>query len=124
LTDTKLKQLGIIASDNYWNASEEVRKIVSAGCGPNGWKVDIVPDRILFLSVKDACKIHDWMYREGITDKDKKYADVVFYLNMKNIINKKPWFNPKFLRLTRLEIARNYYRAVKVFGKVAFYKGK
>jgi len=94
---------------------------ITGGCGPgNGVGDRFVPDRILFLSIFDACRIHDFMYRFGVDINDKREADRVFLNNMVRIIVD----HGGWLWWIRLWIARWYYSAVKYFGGVAFWNGK
>ena len=40
---------------------------ITNGCGPGGWKFDLVPDTIWGLSIKDECNNHDvdWHFAES-----------------------------------------------------------
>ena len=106
--------------ESYFTASEEVRKLVINGCGAGGWKVDLVPDTIYGLSIKEDCNVHDWMYDQGSTEADKDFADDVFLHNMITRINDSFWM----LRPLRRIRAREYYLFVRAFGDSAFWKGK
>ena len=46
--------------------AEEFKRITN-GCGPSGWKIDIVPDTIYGLSIRDECNGHDvdWHFAES-----------------------------------------------------------
>lgn len=93
----------------------------SNGCGAEG-HIDFIPDTIYGLCICEACKIHDYMYEVGINDKDKAFADDMFYHNLLFIITSyKKWYYPTFLAKIR---AREYYLAVSNFGHSAFYANK
>lgn len=112
----------LYAPDSYINATENVRNMVVNGCGAGGWKIDLVPDHLLGISIREACKIHDWMYALGETIADKEEADRVFLNNMLRIINayKSNWILQHFRR----RLAHGYYEAVEHFGGPAFWTGK
>ena len=96
---------------------------VDNGCGPSGWKGKLVPDTIYGLSIKLACKIHDYEYHVGKTLEDKEIADIRFLKNLNLIItNETKWSKPlNPLRRTR---ANTYYLAVKHGGEEHFLKDK
>jgi len=112
----------LYAPPGYVAASAEVRALVSNGCGPGGWKVDLVPDRIYGLNIRPACDIHDWMYAIGETVTDKAEADRVFLNNMLRLVAAAggPWL----LGRLRRQRCRTYYEAVQHFGGPAFWEGK
>lgn len=116
------QQPQLYAPPAYIQASERVRDIVANGCGPQGWKVDIVPDTIWGLSIREACRIHDWMYASGIGSYDKAEADRVFLYNMLRTIEAAGGWG--ILRALRRRRARTYYEAVEHFGGPAFWSGK
>ena len=62
---------------NIYDASQDMLDDCAGGCGPGGIGDMLVPDRMWFLSVKPACRVHDWMYTWGVTKEDKKLADEV-----------------------------------------------
>lgn len=70
---------GLIAPELYWQLSDEQRRDISNGCGPQGWGW-LVPDRFRLLGINfaPACDPHDYMYHVGA---DKKLADNVFLEN-------------------------------------------
>ncbi len=85
----------------------------SNGCGPSGWRVDLVPDNLLGVDIASACDIHDWMYEEG---EDRQEADEVFLKNMLELVNAKGGW----LRCFRRMLARFYYRVVAKSGAEYF----
>jgi hypothetical protein len=84
--------------------------------------VDFVPDDLFGCSIKQACCIHDWQYRTGDSEQDRRYADRIFYENMLHLIDKTggSWF----IRGMRKAKAWAYYKAVRWFGKDNFWEGK
>ena len=115
-------KLLLFAPENYVLASLAVRAQVVNGCGPGGWKVDIIPDTIYGLNVSEACNIHDWMYTTGETLADKEEADRVFLNNILRLIDAADsiWLLRKLRRIR----AREYFEAVSHFGGPAFWAGK
>jgi hypothetical protein len=106
----------------FVQATPEVRALVVNGCGPGGWKVDLVPDRIWGLDIRIVCDIHDWMYATGETIADKEAADRTMLNNMLRMIDAAggPWWLVKLRRIR----AREYYEAISHFGGPAFWAGK
>lgn len=115
-------ELQLYAPESYHLATQEVRDLVTNGCGTSGWKGWIVPDTVYFLSIREACQIHDWMYTAGQTLADKGEADRVFLNNMLRIIDAAGGW--RILVLARKTRARDYYEAVHLFGGPAFWSGK
>jgi len=112
----------IYAPESYVNALPSVRQAVANGCGPGGWKFDIVPDTVWFLDISEACNVHDWMYQAGSTIADQEEADRVLLNNMLRLIDESGgWWILKRLRRNRAWV---YYQAVKMFGGPAFWAGK
>lgn len=105
-------------------------KFLRGGCGAEGWKVDIVPDAILGVSIQDSCRIHDAMYGLGInglgiegSNSHKEQCDRVFLNNMYRQIDnkKKQW---RWTKKLRKHIAWGYFQAVVKFGGPAYWDGK
>ena len=115
---------GLTASDSYLRATPEVIAMFVNGCGPGGWKFDLIPDTMLGLSVTEACNIHDWDYTEGKTQADKEAADERFLANCRALIDNAPGIINRLLRYHRRLRALEYYEAVKHFGDEAFWAGK
>ena len=115
--DEKLK---LYAPKSYWDTPKHVIDALVNGCGPGKFGDYLVPDTLYGLSVKAACRIHDWMYAEGETIEDKDSADRTFLNNMLRIIyHTTKWW---ILRKLRVHRAYMYYKAVKKFGGPAFWK--
>lgn len=106
----------------FHDATPEQRRtaIGEGGCGPGGFGDKLVPDKILWLSVKPSCQIHDWCYHYGETLADKEMADRIFLNNMLRQI----WPAKSRWRIPRMLLAYGYYKAVKCFGARAFWSGK
>ena len=91
------------------------------GCG-SGWSAKFIPNTIYFLSIKEACRIHDYAYEKGKTLEDKEKADREFLNNLLRIIEGfDKWYYPTYFAKQR---ALKYYEAVVRFGGVAFWDGK
>lgn len=112
----------LYAPASYVDAPPETRAQVINGCGPGGWKVDLVPDTIWGLDVSPACDIHDWMYATGETIEDKDEADRVFLNNVLRLIDAAGGCG--LMKRLRRRRARIYYKAVQHFGGPAFWAGK
>ncbi|NVO00016.1 MAG: hypothetical protein HXX17_11875 [Geobacteraceae bacterium] len=112
----------LFAPDNYVWATPEIRAMVTNGCGPGGWKVDLIPDTMYGLDVSEACNIHDWMYTTGATLADKDEADRVFLNNCLRLIDAADSF--WFIKKLRRARAKAYFEAVHIFGGPAFWAGK
>ena len=112
----------LYAPPSYIAARPEVRRLVVNGCGPAGWKGELVPNTLYGLNVAPACDIHDWMYVAGETIADKHEADRVFLNNLLRLIEAAG--GPGWLRWLRRRRARIYYEAVRLFGGPAFWQQK
>jgi len=119
--------VGLKAPDEYGDQPCSVLRATkgqleecTGGCGPGGVGDMLVPDTIWFLSIRDACKIHDWMYTWGVTREDKEEADEFFRVNMKYIIENigKKWTWLKYLRRRR---ANTYYLICSEGGDKSFF---
>lgn len=112
---------------SFINAPEEMIKKHTGGCGP-GWLGDIlVPDTIGLESVFLACQSHDWMYWEGNTFQEKKYADRIFLVNMTILIQDVPYsqeLESAVADIIRLRTVMTYYTAVSYGGGDAFTQGE
>ena len=118
------------APDEYWELTiEEIEKIIEStgGCGPGGIGDYLVPDTLYgVINVKDACRIHDYMYAVGETHKEKVEADKVFLDNMKRIIlwETAGWYDDEqrqiMVREECIRQAEFYYKVVDLFGHLFF----
>ena len=110
------------APDSFKTALYGELRLICNGCGSAKARFDFIPDRIYGTYIGYACQIHDWMYNEGTTEKDKDFADSVFLSNLEAIIRmESAWYKPKFLMERR---AYKYYIGVSCMGDDAYWKGK
>lgn len=91
------------------------------GCGAADAKIDFVPDTNYGLYVGYACQDHDFSYKVGVTEDDKKEADMRMLSNTLKIIS---WNSNWLMKILRSKRANSYYLAVDLKGGDAFYKGK
>ena len=112
--------LNLRAPDSFWGATEEEVDKHTGGCGPGRKGDALVPDKLLWLSIKAACRIHDWEYHIGETWEDKRLADLNFLINMLEINYKRS--NNRFIRWLRDHLAFRYFLAVYYYGGSAFKK--
>lgn len=111
----------LFAPEEFWKLTPAALASIVNGCGPAGWKVKLIPNHLLGLSIKKACDIHDFMYYMGKTQADKDEADRVFKNNMLRIIEAD---SCRLLKPIRRRLAKGYYEAVHDFGGPAFWVGK
>ena len=76
------------APPSYEDADDTQRDLIVNGCGPQSWKFDLIPDRLLGISVSEICNIHDWEYvhHEGRT---RKQADKRMLSNMRALVRER-----------------------------------
>jgi hypothetical protein len=110
----------LLAPVSYWNASQKEINEKTGGCGPGKIGDWFIPDSILGDSIFLACQIHDWMYDEGQSIYDKKWADILLDVNIKLLILS----TETKTDAARIKIAVDYFIAVYFGGKEAFEKGK
>lgn len=110
----------LFAPESYWLLNPVQKSDICNGCGSKDSKFDFVPDSIYWLSICEACDIHDYMYAIGLTLEDKREADRVFLNNMLRQIE----VGNKWLRPLRRRRALKYYEAVTMFGGPSFWRGK
>jgi len=112
----------LYAPSSFTHATAALRAAVVNGCGPDGWKSDLIPDTIYGLDVTVACNIHDWMYYEGESNQEKDLADRVLLNNLLRMIAAAQ--GPALLRKLRRFRAHLYYKAVQRYGGPAFWADK
>jgi len=113
------------------NFDESKLDKIDGGCGPGGIGDYFIPDTIWGIYIRPACKIHDFQYHFGDTEKDKKDADDTFLNNMIRIIEDTE-FTPlarsfginKVIRFLAKKTAQKYYFFVSYFGGPAFWDVK
>lgn len=115
------KSAKLFAPESYYNDPRVTE--IAGGCGPGEIGDWIVPDRVWGVSIKDACKIHDWMYWIGRTKEDKEEADRVFLNNMLRLIEAYDGWS-RVLNGFRRYRAVTYYNAVRDLGGPAFWNEK
>jgi len=106
-----------------WEFKEEhPEEFESYGCGPGGIGDLLVPDTVYGLSIRDACRIHDWGYRHcpDATEEDRKYNDRVFRNNALRIVQGNT--KSAILRWLRFRRVQTYYRMVRIFGGPAYWE--
>lgn len=106
----------LLASESYRQATSEQRKAVVNGCGPGGWRVDLVPDNLFGLCITEPCNVHDWDYNEGGDEAKRKEDDIRLYLNI--CITVLEAGGP--LEPARMAGAAAFYRAVRECGSEYF----
>jgi len=109
----------LAAPMSFWAFLEQDVSAIVNGCGPGGLGDFLIPDTIYGLSVKPACKIHDWMFTIYNDEAGFRLSNQVFLDNMIRINNstsKNVWL--KWIRMRRI---LKYYRAVRDFGRLFFY---
>ena len=90
----------------------------SNGCGSNSARFDYVPDTIFGLSIFEACRRHDFAYKIGGNEDDRRKADEEFLYNLLTVINNySKWYYPHWLARHR---AMTYYDAVVRCGAGSF----
>ena len=110
----------LYAPPGYDELSAESKGMVCNGCGPKGLGSWIIPDTLWGLSIEECCNIHDYMYKVGESDNDKREADRVFLNNMLRVVDS----GHPLLKFMRKRRAWKYYEAVSHFGGPAFWSGK
>ena len=92
---------------------------ITNGCGPSGWKFDIVPDTIYLLSIHDECNNHDIDWHFAKTWDDALNANHLFNLAVQFKIT----HHAKLLRPFRRLRFRWYMLAVNGKKGVAHFQG-
>jgi hypothetical protein len=90
-----------------------MRRRVCNGCGPAGWRLRPIPQRIVGVVVTPACDVHDWMYHEG---HNRFLADLFFLLNLMILCSR----GSKILFPLRASLALVYFLAVYLCGGCFF----
>lgn len=108
----------LAAPQSFWLAGPEQINSLVNGCGPGGFGDRLIPDTVWFLSVKAACKIHDWMFLVYNCETGFELSNQVFMDNMARInqTTKQAWL--RFLRARRI---KKYHQAVCDFGRLFYY---
>ena len=112
----------LFADKECWEFKERFPdEFKSYGCGPGGIGDFLVPDTVYGLSIKEACRIHDWGYRhcKWASEEDRARHDRIFLNNMLRIIDAKT--NLYILRQLRAYRCYAYYIAVRKFGARSYW---
>lgn len=104
----------ITAPATWWSLPPATRASFSSGCGPAG--SGIRADRVLGMSFKEACNIHDYMYSTGGSEEYRSLADHVLWDNLQRIAES----HPSGSLLFRKHAALAYYLACRGFGWAFF----
>ena len=91
------------------------------GCGPGGVGDFLVPDTVWGLSIRDACRIHDWGYRhcEEASEEDRKRHDRILRNNSQRIVSAgTKW---QWLKKLRYRRVLTYYQMVRGLGGPAYW---
>ena len=91
--------------------------LASNGCGADGALFDLVPDNFLGVDISEPCKIHDYCYFIGGTEKDRELADRMFRSNLRTCVLND---DNLIFRDTNLKLCELYYIAVRRFGMSNF----
>lgn len=93
----------------------------SYGCGPGGIGDYLVPDTVYGLSIRNACRIHDWGYRhsQDASEEARKAHDKILSYNSARIVKAKT--QSQLLLKLRLRRVRTYYQMVRAFGGRAYW---
>jgi len=91
------------------------------GCGPGGIGDWFVPDTMWGLSMRPACRIHDWDYRhgEGCSEEHRKECDQRLRDNCKIIVNYHT--KSKIVKSLRYVRINTYYFMVRTCGKSSYW---
>ncbi len=106
----------------YKRMPSRMKQEICNGCGPAGWKYDLVPDTVWGCKITGVCNPHDFMYHYGTTLADKWFSDAVFMMNGCLVIIHTS--TSKFKIAARTMRMVKYYLAVALAGEDAFLKGK
>ena len=111
----------LAAPESFWyylGFGNDLCEVIN-GCGPGGIGDVLVPDTAYGLSLKPACKIHDWMYTIYNDEFGFELANQIFLDNMIRINNAST--KNRLLKYLRTRRILKYDRAVRYFGRLFFY---
>jgi hypothetical protein len=116
----QLVKAGTLQADPRFIETElEALLFICNGCGAAG-KVDLIPDTMYGLYVGYVCFIHDFDYKLGLTEADRRFADLRFKENLLKLIAIEggPLWIPRRVRVN------TYYKSVRLCGEQPFWAGK
>ena len=119
--DAEYIAAGIDAVPEFWNIPMRKR---DGGCGAGELGDYTVPDTMWGLPIRGICQIHDFDYKVGETDEDKKVADRRLRNNLIRWAKYKTAKWARWLLKLRFIRSKTYYVFVDNFGGPAFWKGK
>jgi hypothetical protein len=105
----------------WWFKDHYPDEFEAYGCGPGGIGDFLVPDTVYGLSIRDACRVHDWGYRhcQINSEEDRKRHDRILKNNSLRIVDDHTeWRWVRWLRYQRVE---KYYVMVRAFGSRAYW---
>ena len=108
------------APDAYLELTPEQIAQVANGCGPMGWRIDLVPDSLGGLDISADCSCHDYMYSLGGDEQARRFADVILYCNIAH----KVLMAGGPLQAFRMAGAGIMYKAVRSCGEDHFGNGQ
>ena len=119
-----MKELSLYADAECWKFKwEHPDEFASYGCGPGGVGDFLIPDTVwITVSIRDACRIHDWGYRHCIesSEEDRARHDRILRNNAIRIVNH--YTKSKLLKWLRYRRVQTYYAMVKRFGSNAYWE--
>ena len=116
----KIMNKNLIADAECWEFIKKFpEEFETYGCGPGGIGDLLIPDTMWGLSVRDACRIHDWGYRhcEEASEEDRARHDWMLRENAMTLVNE----GAKWLRSLRRKRVETYYSMVRKFGSSAYW---
>lgn len=88
------------------------------GCGPDGWKGELIPDRLGGINVSEPCGIHDYDFEVGGSEEDFNQANKNFLFNMLTVIHRDDtWLTNEDVAV---KWASKYYLAICEYGREYF----
>jgi hypothetical protein len=122
LHTVSLIRQGILTADPRFleaaNAHFDELLTICNGCGTES--SHLVPEHAWGIRLTFACYIHDFDYKVGQTEADRKYADERFKKNLKALIAQGNFILYP-VRRARIE---TYYRTVRICGEKPFWQDK
>ena len=109
----------LAAPMSFWGATDELRGDLTGGCGPGNIGDYFVPDTIYGLSVRPACKIHDWCFAVWNDKPGFTLSNNIFKNNMIRINEQHK--GPQWIKKLRLPRIKKYYQAVHFFGEPSYF---
>ena len=113
----------LFADEKCWEFKKKFPdEFESYGCGPGGIGDWFVPDTVYGLSIREACRIHDWGYRHSTeaSEEDRASHDRIFLNNSLRIVDKQAKL--RILTWLRYRRCQKYYGLVRAFGGPAYWE--